>query len=923
MFAGCTSLTSVNIPSSITSIGEYAFNPSGLTSVSLSRTPTTITFPSDAFPSGLGSTIVINYCDVSFEYTISNNQAIVSAYIGPGGFVTIPSSVTVTDTGVSYPVVGIKSNAFWGFDSLFSITIPSSVTSIGDSAFAFCSSLTYVTIPSSVTSIAGYAFYGCSSLTSVTIPNSVTSIGNDTFANCSSVTSVTIPSSVTSIGNSAFAGCSSLTSITIPSSVTSIGTYAFNPSGLGNVFLSSTTTLYSSAFPSTANLYYTSGDYQYTLSNNQATITGYTGAGGAVSIPNTLNSYPVVSIGPNAFANCSSVTSVTIPSSVTSIGNYAFNPSGLGNVYLPALTTFPSSAFPSTAYLYYTSGDFTYFISNNQAFINTYIGTATSVTIPTSITVTSTGASYPVVGIGDNAFANCSSVTSVTIPSSVTSIGNYAFNPSGLGNVYLYSTTTTFPSSAFPSTAYLYYTSGDYTYFISNNQATIYYYSGAGGAVSIPNTLNSYPVVSIGTFAFAKSFDPLAPYSPLTSVTIPNSVSSIGNYAFNNCTSLTSATIPSSVTSFGDYAFNPSGLGNVYLSSTTPFGSTVFPSTANLYYTSGDYQYTLSNNQATITRYTGAGGAVSIPNTLNSYPVVSIGTYAFANCSSVTSVTIPSSVTSIGDYAFNPSGLGDVYLYSTTTFPSSAFPSTALLYYTSGDYQYTLYDNQATITRYTGAGGAVSIPNTFNSCPVVGIWPHAFQYCTSLTSVTIPSSVTSIGFYAFNPSGLGNVYLSSTTTFPSNAFPSSAVFYWGSTTAMATQAQLATTQAALATTQAGLATTQADLASLKAELAGIKARLETLATKTELTSSLTQSRTDGVNSVLSNPNLWTLYTTSQIQNMAVGDLLLSRQVGGGFVLNYDIEQSTDLQTWTPYQALSLPLNGLPTDKAFVRIKAKQ
>jgi hypothetical protein len=103
----------------------------------------------------------------------------------------------------------------------------------------------------------------------------------------------------------------------------------------------------------------------------------------------------------------------------------------------------------------------------------------------------------------------------------------------------------------------------------------------------------------------------------------------------------------------------------------------------------------------------------------------------------------------------------------------------------------------------------------------------------------------------------------------------------------------------------------------------ISTAVQSLASKSELTSSLAQSRTDGVNSVLSNPNLWTLYTTSQIQNMAVGDLLLSRQVGGGFILNYDIEQSSDLQTWTRYEALSLPLNGLPTDKAFVRIKAKQ
>ena len=96
-----------------------------------------------------------------------------------------------------------------------------------------------------------------------------------------------------------------------------------------------------------------------------------------------------------------------------------------------------------------------------------------------------------------------------------------------------------------------------------------------------------------------------------------------------------------------------------------------------------------------------------------------------------------------------------------------------------------------------------------------------------------------------------------------------------------------------------------------------------LVTKNELNAALTQSRTDGINSVISNPNLWTLYTASQIQNMAMGDLVLNKNVNGTFTLNYDIEQSTDLQNWTPYQALALPLNGLPTDKAFVRVKLKK
>ena len=167
--------------------------------------------------------------------------------------VTIPNSVT-----------SIGSYAFESCYSLTSVNIPNSVTSIGDGAFQGCHGLTSVTIsditawlsisfagsesnplcyahhlflngeevkdltiPNSVTSIGDYTFHGCSSLTSVTIPNSVTSIGNSAFSFCSNLTSVTIPSSVTSIGGYAFQRCSSLTSVTIPNSVTSIGYAVF------------------------------------------------------------------------------------------------------------------------------------------------------------------------------------------------------------------------------------------------------------------------------------------------------------------------------------------------------------------------------------------------------------------------------------------------------------------------------------------------------------------------------------------------------------------------------------------------------------------------------------------------------------------------------------------------------------------------
>ena len=113
-------------------------------------------------------------------------------------------------------------------ETLIGVTIPNSVTSIGERAFRECSSLTSVTIGNSVTSIELGAFSGCTSLTSVTIPNSVTSIGVLAFAECTSLRSITIPNSVTSIGDDAFNACTSLTSITIPNSVTSIGDDAFN-----------------------------------------------------------------------------------------------------------------------------------------------------------------------------------------------------------------------------------------------------------------------------------------------------------------------------------------------------------------------------------------------------------------------------------------------------------------------------------------------------------------------------------------------------------------------------------------------------------------------------------------------------------------------------------------------------------------------
>lgn len=709
-------ITTLSIPSTVTTIGDYQF--AGFNEVTALTLDDSVTSISSYAFSGCTSLVEL---DTNKVTTIGDN-----AFAGSSALTTL----TITET-----VTSIGNNVFYGDDKITKLIFGDNVTSIGDYAFSGCTNITEIVFNSSLLTIGDYAFNECVNVKEVIIPSSVTTIGDYAFALCTSVDTVVIGDNVTSIGDYAFYNDASITSLTIGSSVKTIGDYAF------------------------------SGAYQITdLTLPEGLLTIGDEAFSSIGITKLVVPSSVTSIGVGAFSSATNLEVVDLGANITTLTDCFTGCTGLTTFYVVPQTNSVISTALSTygIKIIYLKGTIDDYVKLNYGWGYNYARYADTLYVLDSdgnyyeaknlvlADTTTTIGSYVfdgynelesidlnnVTSIGTYAFRNATSLTSLDL-SNVTTVNAYAFiGMSSLDTLTLSSKNTNISLDAFngiTTISNIYINDTTITEEMAslienlstNNTISNIYFNG-----TLTDWLNiNFTSSALNVMQYANNFylkDDNGNYVLLSEVNVPSTVTTINAYAFYGNKNITSVNL-NNVTTIGEKAFyNCSSLTTLDISNVNTIEDSAFAGTS-------------------LTSLT-----VSGENT-------ALNADAFYGVTTIETVYINKTISSSTTQLIDSLDATTIYYNGTTSdwlalsFASeeeNPFSLGKTLYFQNEDGTYFL------LTELDLENESVTVVNDY-----------AFYNCSTLVTIKIPSTVTSIGDNAFtNCTALENVYLTSSLT---------------------------------------------------------------------------------------------------------------------------------------------------------------